>query len=144
MSGDVIIIPFIKKTSYARKPMLSQVISGKFYYNLYSGEHGIRVLKDFDKITTNIGIFVPQNVAINLKSVFIESKNNKFVQTYSTTNELFNLKCGFHSEICLKIPEGMKFDQIKKGDHIGAFVTDKKVTFEEFSVNGMNFSFIIR
>jgi hypothetical protein len=144
MSEDVIIIPFIKKTSYARKPMLSQVISGKFFYNLYSGDHGIKVLKDSDKITTNIGIFVPQNVEINLKSVFVESKKNKFAQTYWSTNELFNLKSGFHSEISLKIPEGMKFDLIKKDDHIGAFVTDKKVTFEEFSVNGMNFSFIIR
>jgi hypothetical protein len=124
--------------------MLSQVISGKFFCNLYSGEHGIRVLKDFGRITTNIGIFMPQNVEINLKPLFIESKNNKFVQTYWTTNELFKLTCGFHSEICLKIPEGMKFDQIKKGDHIGAFVTDKKVKFKEFSVNGMNLSFIIR
>jgi hypothetical protein len=53
-----------------------------------------------------------------------------------TNNEFFNLKCGFHSEIRLKIPEGMKFDEIKKGDYIGAFVTDKKVAFEEFCING--------
>jgi hypothetical protein len=87
---------------------------------------------------------VPQNPEINLKSVFVESKKNKFAQTYWSTNELFNLKSGFHSEISLKIPEGMKFDLIKKDDHIGAFVTDKKVKFKEFSVNGMNLSFIIR
>jgi hypothetical protein len=38
----------------------------------------------------------------------------------------------------------MKFDQINKGDYIGAFIADKKVTFEEFSINDIKLSFILR
>jgi hypothetical protein len=135
MSEDVVVIPFIKKTPSARKPVLSHIISEKFIYNVYSDENGLKVLKNTNLISTNIGIFVPKNVEINLKSNFIESRNNLTLNC-SINEGLIELKSGFHSDVCFKTSSNARLEEIKKDDIIGAFITNKKVKFEEFTING--------
>jgi len=49
---------------------------------------------------------------------------------------LIELKSGFHSDVCFKISSDVRLEEIKKDDIIGAFITNKKVKFEEFSING--------
>jgi hypothetical protein len=134
MSEDIVDIPFIKKTSSARKPMLSHIVSGKFIYNLYSDENCLRLSKDTNQISTNIGIYVPKSVEIHLKSNFIESTNN-----LTLNNGLTELKSGFHNDICFRISNGMKLESIKKDDFLGAFICNKRVKFEEFSLKGKVF-----
>ncbi len=106
MSEDIVVIPFIKKTS-ARKPMLSHIILRKFVYNLYSDENGLKVLKNTDQISSNIGIFVPKNVEINLWSNFIKSGNNL---NCSINKGFIELKSGFHSDVCFKISKNVRLE----------------------------------
>jgi hypothetical protein len=49
---------------------------------------------------------------------------------------LIELKSGFHSDVCFKISCDARLEEIKKDDIIGAFITNKNVKFEEFSING--------
>jgi hypothetical protein len=104
--------------------MLSHINSGNFVY-LYSDGNGLKVLKNTDQISTNIGIFVPKNVEINLKSNFIESSNN-LTPNCSINKGLIELKSGFHSDVCFKISNNARLEEIKKDDFIGAFITNKK------------------
>ncbi len=87
---EKIIIPYRRLSDKARKPKLSNVIDGKFIYNLQSAENGIEILRNVNFISTHLVISIPRNINCHVKSFFYEN-DGTVIYDYNLINGLFFL-----------------------------------------------------
>jgi hypothetical protein len=130
---EKIIIPYRRLSDKARKPKLSNVIDGKFIYNLQSAENGIEILRNVNFISTHLVISIPRNMNCHLKSFFYEN-DGTVIYDYNLNNGLTILEAGSNAEVKFPIPDGMAYDLVKKGDFLGCLIFSHEVTFTKFIV----------
>ncbi len=130
---EKIIIPYRRLSDNARKPKLSNVIDGKFIYNLQSAVNGIEILRNVNFISTHLVISIPKNINCHLKSFFYEN-DGTVIYDYNLINGLTILEPGSNVEVKFPIPDGMAYDLIKKGDFLGFLIFSQEVTFTKYII----------